>query len=275
MSLKRFLSAFPALALVALVVAFAARPALAQEIDDENADVSLFARLLGAAGLLSIPGPGIEYKERPGLVVPPTVTNIQPVAQPQLQPQANAQPDPWNFNNPAPAPSPVSVPGPDQTSAVVLPPPVDPNVVRQNNPDFPVDPEIRAQQKKKAVKKKGPRLIAEDPFYGGRLLRRDELNNAGPRGNPGRVDDDKNNPHGAPNRQFEVPVISNIFGNKKKEEPVRFTGEPERQSLTQPPAGYLTPSANAPYGVVSKEEQEKPTPTVHPNMPDAPAPQTR
>lgn len=279
MSVKRFLSAFLALALVALVAAFAARPAVAQELDDEDADISIIARALGAVGLLAIPGPGIDYKERPGLVVPPTVTNIQPVAapRPQLQPQANTQPDPWNFNNPAPTQNPVPAPGPDQTSAIALPPPVDPNAVRLNNPDFPVDPEVRVQEKKKkAAKKKGPRTIANDPFYGGRVLRGDELRPVTPRGSPGRVADvDKDNPDGAPNRQFEVPVISNIFGGKKKEEPVRFTGEPERQSLTQPPAGYLTPSTNAPYGVVGREEQPKEGPSVHPNMPDAPMPQTR
>jgi hypothetical protein len=277
MSLKRFLSAFPALALVALVAAFAARPALAQELDDDDADISIIARALGAIGFLAIPGPGIDYKERPGLVVPPSVTNIQPAAQPQLQPQANTQPDPWNFNNSASIQNPVIGPGPDQTSAVALPPPLDPNAMRQKNPDFPTDPEIRADQKRKAAKKKkGTRTIADDPFFGGRVLRGDELRPVTPRGNRGRVaDGDKDNPDGAPNRQFEVPVMSNIFGGKKKEEPVRFTGEPERQSLTQPPAGYLTPSTSAPYGVVGREDQEKEAPTVHPNMPNAPTPQTR
>jgi hypothetical protein len=280
MLLRRFLSAFPALALVVLIAAFAARPALAQEIDEDTQELSLFARILGAAGLLSIPGPGIDYQERPGLVVPPTVTNIQPVAQPQpqVQPQlqSSAQPDPWNFNN-RPAQNvnavPVPVPAPDQTSSLALPPPLDPNAVRQN-PDFPVDPEIRAAKKAKAAKKtKGPSLIANDPFYGGRVLRGDELKNAGPRGNPGSVSPD--NPYASPSRTFEVPVISNIFGKKKEEGPVAFTGETPRQTLTQPPSGYLTPSANAPYGVVSPEQQQKAAPTVHPNMPDAVPPQNR
>jgi hypothetical protein len=275
MLLRRFLSAFPALALVALIAGFAARPALAQEIDEDAPEVSMFARILGAAGLLAIPGPGIEYKERPGLVVPPTMTNIQPAAV-QPQQQTNAQPDPWNFNNPAPNPAPAPAPVVNQTSAIALPPPVDPNSVRVNNPDFPVDPEIRAAQKAKAArKKKGPVLISDDPFYGGRLLRADEMKSPGPRGNPGRVDgQDKNGMARVPSRDFgDLPVISDLW--KKKEEPqTRFTGEPERQTLTQPPSGYLTPSANAPYGVVAPDRQQQDAPTVHPNMPNAPTPQT-
>ncbi len=34
-----------------------------------------------------------------------------------------------------------------------------------------------------------------------------------------------------------------------------FTGEPTRESLTQPPTGYQTPAPNAPYGVVGEEER--------------------
>lgn len=275
MSLKRFLSVFPVLALAVLIAAFAARPALAQEIDDDSADVSMFARILGAAGILAIPGPGIEYKERPALVVPPTMSNAQPVAV-RPQQQVNAAPDPWNFNNPAQNLNPVPAPAPDQTSAVVLPPPIDPNSARQKNPDFPVDPEIRAAQKAKTNKKKGPRLISDDPFYGGRLLKQDEMRVSGPRGPAGRVDgQDKDGPNRAPSRELlDVPVINSLF-SKKNSEPQRFTGEPERQSLTQPPSGYLTPSANAPYGVVGKDKPEQDAPTVHPNMPNAPTPQTR
>ena len=271
MSLKRFLSAFPVLALVALVAAFAARPALAQEIDDDASELSLFARLLGGAGLLAIPRPGIDYKERPGLVVPPTMTNIQPTAVPP-QLQSNSEPNPWNFS-PAQIQAPQQEPLP-QTSSLQLPPPAAPNSAKLRNPDFPVDPEIRAAQKAKSKKQKGPRLIADDPFYGGRVMRPDELKS--PRGNPGSIDvRDDAGPNRAPNREFQVPVISNLFGSKKKEEPPRFTGEPERQSLTQPPSGYLTPSANAPYGVVSREQQEPAAPNVHPNMPNAAPPQTR
>jgi hypothetical protein len=42
-------------------------------------------------------------------------------------------------------------------------------------------------------------------------------------------------------------VFSSIWA--PKEEYVPFTGEPARTSLTEPPAGYRTPSPNQPYGV--------------------------
>jgi hypothetical protein len=41
--------------------------------------------------------------------------------------------------------------------------------------------------------------------------------------------------------------ISSIWASK--EEYVTFTGEPPRGSLTEPPAGYRTPSPNQPYGL--------------------------
>ena len=276
MSLRRFLSAFPALALIALIVAFAAGPALAQEIDEDAPDISLFARVLGAAGLLMIPGPGIDYKERPGLVVPPTMTNIQPAAV-QPQQQTSAQPDPWNFNSVTPNPVQGPAPVVNQTPALALPPPADANSARLRNPDFPVDPEIRAAQKSKAArKKKGPVLLSDDPFFGGRRLTAEEMKNGPPRGNSPRNNDQGNNgSNRIPSRDFgDLPLISDLWKKKNEEQPTRFTGEPERQTLTQPPSGYLTPSANAPYGVVAPDRAQQDAPTVHPNMPNAPTPQT-
>ncbi len=72
----------------------------------------MFARILGSAGILAIPGPGIEYKERPALVVPPTMSNAQPVAV-RPQQQVNTAPDPWNFNSPAQNLNPVPALAPD------------------------------------------------------------------------------------------------------------------------------------------------------------------
>jgi hypothetical protein len=39
-----------------------------------------------------------------------------------------------------------------------------------------------------------------------------------------------------------------MFG-KKKEEEAKFTSEPPRASLTDPPVGYQTPSPAQPYGL--------------------------
>lgn len=49
----------------------------------------------------------------------------------------------------------------------------------------------------------------------------------------------------------------NLFGSKPQS--ATFTGEPTRESLTQPPAGYQTPSPSFPYGI-GKDGLEVPKP---------------
>lgn len=44
-------------------------------------------------------------------------------------------------------------------------------------------------------------------------------------------------------------LFGNLFKWGSDEESVRFTGEPARTSLTEPPPGYQTPSPDQPYGV--------------------------
>lgn len=243
MSLRRFLSTFPAILLAFAAFLSTAQLAVAQEQESEE-EMSLVTKALGAVGLLALPGPVIDYRERPPLVVPPTTTNIAPF--PASGPEGVA----------------MSV-GPDgqpvfpttQQQTVVLPPPVNPDAVRARHPDFPVDPETRAAAKAKAKKKKtGPYIMAEDPFYGGRRLRPDEMRVSGRVSNTGKVDPNGNQTGGERSsvQELNVPIITELFG--KKEKPVEFTGEPPRQVLTAPPAGYLTPSPNAPYGVVSREK---------------------
>jgi hypothetical protein len=51
--------------------------------------------------------------------------------------------------------------------------------------------------------------------------------------------------------------VGNFFGSKKTEV-VQFKGEPTRESLTQPPAGYQTPSPNFVYGANVKTEVPRP-----------------
>jgi len=46
--------------------------------------------------------------------------------------------------------------------------------------------------------------------------------------------------------------IGNLFGTKKTELVVQPGSEPSREALTQPPAGYQTPSPNYPYAPESK-----------------------
>lgn len=46
-------------------------------------------------------------------------------------------------------------------------------------------------------------------------------------------------------------LFGNLFKWGKDDESVKFTGEPARTSLTEPPAGYQTPSPDQPYGTAA------------------------
>ena len=50
--------------------------------------------------------------------------------------------------------------------------------------------------------------------------------------------------------------LSGLFGGNKSET-APFKGEPTRESLTQPPPGYQTPSSNFAYGTGPKESLNK------------------
>jgi hypothetical protein len=65
-------------------------------------------------------------------------------------------------------------------------------------------------------------------------------------------------------RWFKDPVAksTNIFKDmfgtfSNKEEVGTFTGEPVRESLTEPPSGYQTPSPDQPYGLRAKTNKRK------------------
>jgi hypothetical protein len=59
---------------------------------------------------------------------------------------------------------------------------------------------------------------------------------------------------------IELIQTGKIFqaGSSRKEELGTFTGEPPRTSLIAPPAGYLTPSPAAPYGVTPRQAPSEP-----------------
>jgi hypothetical protein len=64
-----------------------------------------------------------------------------------------------------------------------------------------------------------------------------------------------NNPVLSPSALGVSSGFFNVFGTKPETAP--FKGEPTRDSLTQPPVGYQTPSPNYAYGVGSKNAPEK------------------
>ena len=268
MSQRRFLSVI-AVSAVAMVGIFGAmQPSFAEDDDNEP---NFMSRLLGSVGLLQLPGPHIDYQERAPLVVPPISPYVQPLA-PTPVPSATQQ-NPWDFNTP-PTP-PVTATPQDQRppqQALALPAPQDQNSARLRNPDFPIDPEVKAAQKRKKSTKRIFSRVEDDPSYSGRTLTPDELKSVkGPVTARGSGTDGTASQAQSTVQELGVPSLVKMLPmiGREQEKPVEFTGEPERQTLTQPPSGYLTPSKSAPYGIVGKEKQGRDDRRlVHPNMPD-------
>jgi hypothetical protein len=61
-----------------------------------------------------------------------------------------------------------------------------------------------------------------------------------------------------PNPPFEKKPWYNPAGWFSKEEYGSFAGEPVRQNLTEPPAGYRVPSPEQPYGISPEKKPAKP-----------------
>ena len=118
-----------------------------------------------------------------------------------------------------------------------------------NAPNWPKDPDEARRKAAAANRKK-----SINPLEASRTLSPSELNPPGTRGAPVRRKDEGGAPGEASNSMVLSPSqlgvktsFSSIFGSAKNES-APFTGEPARESLTQPPSGYQTPSPNYAYG---------------------------
>jgi hypothetical protein len=133
-----------------------------------------------------------------------------------------------------------------------LPPPERSDAVTANNPAWPKDPDIERRKAQAALDKN--RNISDEREREQNPLRPDQLTPGGrPKKNQARKDDGYEPPptgFGSQLLPSELGFkgISSFFGGKK-EESARFTGEPARESLTDPPPGYQTPSPDQPYGL--------------------------
>jgi hypothetical protein len=129
-------------------------------------------------------------------------------------------------------------------------------------PDWPKDPDMtrRARAKVKAR----PHPHADYATDLARPLRPDELNAAstGSGGRGGTPTPGTSLNADYPERDYAPPKTS-IFDwfSTSKQQYATFTGEPPRTSLTEPPAGYMTPSADQPYGIGPDQKKYK-VPTV-------------
>jgi hypothetical protein len=147
-----------------------------------------------------------------------------------------------------------------------LPPPQSETPVSAN-PAWPKDPDV-AQRKAAATKKKEPsRTAAQTMEAEGRPLSREELDKGkttGPVGGSASPEEAgralKPSELGAGKAGGFFKDMFSSFSNEG--ETGKFEGEPVRENLTAPPAGYQTPSPDQPYGVAPKNQQRAKPMTV-------------
>ena len=125
-------------------------------------------------------------------------------------------------------------------------------------PNWPKDPDEARRKAAIAARKKENK----DPVEASRILTPSELNKgkvaATARGSddPIQPGSQNNNPILSPSQLGYNGSFSGLFGGSKSET-APFKGEPTRESLTQPPSGYQTPSPNFAYGTGPKESLNK------------------
>lgn len=208
----------------AMLLAAPGGHAFAQDVNADDDDLSfeqkVIRNIMGGFGAAGT-GAGIDYHERSPLVIPPS-RDLRP-------PEADA-------SKPA--------------------------------PNWPTDTDKRRKVAKKQMKPMDAREVKlwDDP---GRPLTPSELA-AGRTGGttstatttrPGQSasegEADSNRPL-LPNVLGYTGGVFNSIWNKGKPEVAPFTGEPPRNSLTEPPTGYMTPSPTQPYGVGVEANKPKP-----------------
>jgi len=193
--------------------------------DDDLPDVKFFKSLLRGFGLRNGQEAGIEYQERPPLVVPPSRDLPVPAAQGSLA---------------------------------------------ASNPAWPVDPdEQRRKAARKAKAERRPHSMNPADGQEGNALKPSEIA-AGKTDKPAmktsQGDPQEHPPEMSPSELgYTGGLWSSILGIGKavglsdKTETATFVHEPPRNVLTEPPAGYRTPSPVQPYGIDGKVANEKAT----------------
>jgi hypothetical protein len=146
-----------------------------------------------------------------------------------------------------------------------LPPPRSEEEVTAKTPAWPKDPDVTQRKQAAAAEKarlKG-NVSAEEQQ---RALRPDELDKPGRAAKgtdakrTGQTAEDTSKPLtpsqlGTDTKKLFGSVISSFSPAAPESEP--FTGEPQRESMTEPPTGYQTPSPNYPYGMGIQQDKRK------------------
>jgi hypothetical protein len=177
--------------------------------DDVSIDQKFMRSIMEGLGLKRDGEATINYRERAPLVLPPSR----------------------------------DLPPPDRSDAVTA------------NPAWPKDPDVARRKAEAAMER--DRNVSDERELEQNPLRPDQLTPGGGAKNK-KKQASSDNGYQAPASGFgsqimpsELGYTGNLFGmfGSKKEETEKFTGEPPRASLTDPPPGYQTPSPDQPYGV--------------------------
>ena len=142
-----------------------------------------------------------------------------------------------------------------------LPPPERADAAIANNPEWPKDPDVLRRKQDAAAERnrdvsaeiereRGP-LSPDQLAPGRRTAKRSRTLSDVPGTDPNA------NPRLTPAELgYKGGMFSTLFGGKEKDS-AKFTGEPPRVSLTEPPPGYQTPSPAQPYGLSGAAEPPK------------------
>jgi hypothetical protein len=205
-----------------LAAAVLAVPATARAEDDNvPADTKFLRSLLESIGLQR-DGAAINYQERAPLVIPPNR----------------------------------SLPPPERSDAVIA-----------NNPAWPKDPDVLRRKEEAERERKAIRGAGEQIMHDESVLRPADLT-PGPKPRhapkPDAIDPNSGTTYGyseklSPSQLgYKGGLFTNFFGGKD-DDVGKFTGEPPRASLTEPPPGYQTPSPDQPYGLSDRAKAPKAT----------------
>jgi hypothetical protein len=200
-------------AVAVLGILFAGQPAVAQEDDEPARDDGVIGNLMRGLGA-SDGSSGINYRERSPLVVPRKL----------------------------------DLPPPEQR--------------RPETANWPKDPDVLEKRAAREAAKKRDRSKEADMREMTRIQPEPDLGAARARTatvspQPGLSEEARrsndNNILLSPSQLGVTSNLSKLFGVKRDDENVPFTGEPTRESLTQPPPGYQTPSSGYAYGITGAE----------------------
>jgi hypothetical protein len=146
-----------------------------------------------------------------------------------------------------------------ERSPLVIPPKIDlpppgSAAAEIKDPNWPKDPDVQRHKEAVAANKKSKPL----PWEAGQSILPSKLATHGSGATtrraeaeePGKPQND--NPSLSPSQLGFTGKLGNLFGGNGPQT-APFTGEPDRENLTQPPAGYQTPSSNFAYGTGPKE----------------------